>query len=210
MDAFQGAMQIEQFGKWQTELRIQNTFLTTVELLDRPQQFRRAHSESSSRDVPAKRPECLTLSSPSTPSHISQSGSEEERQLELEVEFQVEMDTAEPNLLGFPSAGSSQHAEGTCIPCHFFLTAPGCRARHDCNFCHLEHAHGAWRVRPSKARRKKAKELAATIVDEADNDGEKALLTLSSKEGENSYLQQVVRAKLKNSQPKRRMQCGGR
>lgn len=39
---------------------------------------------------------------------------------------------------GMPSAGSADHAKGTCRPCAFFHTSPrGCVNGRDCIFCHM-------------------------------------------------------------------------
>mmetsp|Transcript_117916 Transcript_117916/g.338147 ORF Transcript_117916/g.338147 Transcript_117916/m.338147 type:complete len:224 (-) Transcript_117916:97-768(-) len=39
------------------------------------------------------------------------------------------------------SLGSSPHAVGKCIPCHWIHSRNGCKRERECGFCHIPHTH---------------------------------------------------------------------
>mmetsp|Transcript_129948 Transcript_129948/g.259227 ORF Transcript_129948/g.259227 Transcript_129948/m.259227 type:complete len:237 (-) Transcript_129948:300-1010(-) len=100
-----------------------------------------------------------------------------------------------------PSA-STLHAEGRCSPCHFFSTTKGCRAGTTCKFCHMPHDIPP-RTRPCKERRAKAKRLADAMLRQpsevcTSTITEQSLASASDEPKNPSYLQQVIRSKLKS------------
>mmetsp|Transcript_129947 Transcript_129947/g.259225 ORF Transcript_129947/g.259225 Transcript_129947/m.259225 type:complete len:227 (-) Transcript_129947:300-980(-) len=99
-------------------------------------------------------------------------------------------------------SGSALHAEGGCSPCHFFSTRKGCRAGTTCKFCHMPHDIPP-RTRPCKERRAKAKRLADAMLRQpsevcTSTITEQSLASASDEPKNPSYLQQVIRSKLKS------------
>jgi hypothetical protein len=77
--------------------------------------------------------------------------------------IQLDITASEEESKDLPSIGSAAHATGQCTACHFEGTARGCSMGYSCRFCHL-HDNSEVRLRPSKAKRVKAKQLAKTLA----------------------------------------------
>jgi len=82
------------------------------------------------------------------------------------------------------SVGTALHDSGTCKPCCFITSQPGCLNGVECDFCHMRHKRSD-RPRPGKQKRERFKKCQTRVYDEAET---KSLVGQNGAAGRNRQL----------------------